>query len=433
MARQLTGFVNNTVLAFFAKVFPILISIGYTFFIAKVLGPEVYGEFLFVLAFIANLFLLFGAGSLNELLLVFYQKTPSKKFLLAVLGIEFAVAILLFAGFLIFGPSLSFFETVSSDLLFWATFLILLLPFNTLALSFYKSTKQFGKLLKVSLLENGLNLLLALVAIFVFNLGVIGILLVKLFSIIVSALYSVSVFLRHDSPWSNKLPVPEMKKFMKWNFPHDLVRVLIHQARLIFVGLFISPIALGFYYFGQKICDFAFGTFNASISDVIFVYANQASKDLKKLGKYLSIAIRVSFYINIVVLIGLILLAPFFLDFLFPQYSGAYPILLLWGISYLTGPIAQVTHAFKVINRMDKAFALILVALAANIISLWFLAPLFNEFGIVMSLIITNFINFALYIPVLKTENIHINLIPQKEDLQILKDAKNNFLAKIKR
>lgn len=433
MSGKLTGFANSTILTLLSKVIPIGIAIGYTFFIAKYLGPESYGQFNYILAFVSNLFLLTGAGALNEMFLIFFQKNPSKSMAKKIIAFEFVLSVLLFLGFIFYLGKTDLFLGYSSDVIFFASLMFLLLPVNTIAISYYRASKQFDKLLKANIVESSLNLLLALVATFVFQTGIEGLIVAKLVSVIVSGVYFTSVFSKHSAPKNPELPKTEMKKFIKWNFPHDIIRAFIHQARLVFLGLFVNPIQLGYYYFSQKICDLIFGTLNSSMSDVMLVYTNQESEDREKIGTYLSLSVRISLYVNMIMFLALALFSPIVLEYIFPNYLDSYPILLLWGFTFAIGPIAQITHGFKVINQMDKALGLILVVLFANIISLWFLTPIYGGAGVIFSIILSIAIIYILYIPVLRTEKIHIDLFPKKDDFNILKRVIIGLAQKIKK
>ncbi len=432
MGTKIVSFTKNTLFSFISKITPILFSIIYTLIIANYLGPENYGIFNYALAFVQGIIMLSGVALLNDVLFVFNQKIRSNKLLYSILAIQYAISLIVFLAMFFFLGGISSYIKVPQNIMFFGLMIIFFLPINTALATFFKSTKNFGKVAKASFIENVVNLSAAYLAIFLFSANITGLIIAKLLAFLISSLYFINVF--HKTPKPERKGKIESKgiiRYAKWNIPCDFIRTGIHQLRLIAIGLFVSPLQIGFYYFGQKICDLVFGTINSAVSEVIFPYINEQEIDREKIGSYVSVAIRVSLIVNGLIFIAIILLVPTVIALFFPKYTGAFLLLMFWSASYLLSPIEMVVHVFKAINKMDKALIGFLVALTVNVIILIALAPKFGGFAIIGSSIATHIIALLVYIPLIKSEGIKIDLIPKIGDFRLLielsKRIKNKY------
>ncbi|HIH32994.1 MAG TPA: oligosaccharide flippase family protein, partial [Candidatus Diapherotrites archaeon] len=325
--RTSKGFAKNVLFSYSNKVLTLVVSFLYTFLIANYLGPEKYGAITYFISFVTGL-----AGALGFNFLIgtvsnyFPKGKPKRLFKLLLYGI-LGLSFLTFLALLISAiPILAFLGKSGVSLFQLTSILILLAPSFTLFTALFQGFKRFGSVLKVVGAESILNLAFAVVAVLFLNLDVYGVIYAKIASLIIAV--ALFAFLSKKLVFSKKpIDRKDLKRYLITFAPFSLVRGWEGQALTVLIGLFVGNFQLGLYYMAQKLASIAIATPINSLRDVLLPYSLEKSSDLKVIGNYASLNVKLALVVSILLSIALLALGWPVLYLLFPKFIEAYWLL----------------------------------------------------------------------------------------------------------
>jgi len=405
--------------SFFSKILLLVSGFLYTFFIANYFSPEEYGLVNFYLGFIGSIVLLFGSEAISETVVVFIAKTNSRKLLNNLFKLQLIISFLLFLV-LFFSANffVLFFNKGTINFVLIASFTALFIPFSFFIPAIFRGFKSFGKVLELSIIESFGNLFFAFIFVFFFKLGLSGIIYAKIISIVVLSIFSI--FLLRTLPFSFSLEEKQKNeaiKYSKNSFLFNFFKKAYDQIILFLLGLFVSPLLVGFYYLLDKLSSYFIQIPVLSLSEALLPFS---SANEKNLSFFISTALRVSLVVALILAIFFVFVSSIILQIFFPSFVNASSFIVFFALFYFLTFFNVLPVYFKAINRVDflvKGFILV------DLISLIVGVPLvrfFSLYGLILLKILAECVFFFFLFLNLKKTGLKLDLRLRKSDFLLL-------------
>lgn len=415
-------FVRSVFFRYSSKILILLCSFLYTYFITNYFGPEKYGIVNYIFNFMTLIILLFGVQAASQTINIFTARTKSKEIFTTMVKIELGIVLLLFGSILVISRFFPSFFGGYTELWQLGSITILLTPFYFNFIDLFESFKNFGKVLKLSVLEAATNLMLTYCLVFYLNFDISGVIIGKILSVILFIV--VASFYSRKLPFlSNKPDLGEAKKYFKGMLSFNFLKKAYEQLVIIILGLFVSLGGIGTYYLYQKICMNLIGVPLATFSEVLVPFSSEKYNSKKKMLDYASQVIRISIILSLFIVILLLLFGGYFIRLLFPKFQNDLVILTLYSILAATSAFIPITDFFRITNKTQILSKVYVIILAFVIIFGSALTYLYSLAGLLITQIIVSGILYIYLLLAIRKEGYHLKLIPQIKDLILMKNA----------
>jgi O-antigen/teichoic acid export membrane protein len=412
------AFIKNSFFSYLTKFIPIIFSFAYTIVLANMLGVRDYGLFIYLGALVIGFLNLFGANLLNEILTNFIAQTGSKKLFKIIMLAEYVLTTIIFLGILIFGNGfITGLDGSNYLILGLAAVLVFFNPLTTTFMCLNKGIGKFDRIFVATTAENFVNLVFIIIFIWGFNMGLPGAFFSKYISLLASGL--IYMFYLRKTVFKNKpIQKKEIKRYGMFGAIGEVLKRALSQFELIMIGIFISPAILGLYYVAEKIASIALGAPSGAFSDVLFPLNSANYKDKKKITKYSSLSVKVSFLIVFIFSIILSILAYPVLLVLFPAYVSALVFLPFLIILHYVKSFGAIKLILNSINKTDQRTLQRGLTVAFGATMLIILIPTYQVVGLIVANILMEIFAITIaYILLRKYNGIKISLVPRKADL----------------
>ncbi len=391
------------------KAITMIFSLLYTLIVANLLSVGEYGLIVWLMATIGNLSLLVGAQAGVEVLSVWTAKLKSRLVINKVFGYVLLALSLTFLLYAFFLPQISMLLNAKSSLVVLASILLFLVPLPLLFNSVFWGFKRFGIILKISAIDSFFNLAITAILLF-FGYGVLGVLLGRLLSLIVSSLVSLYYYSRLKFE-DSKVEWLDIKVFAKNSAFTNFLKVGELQVVLAYLGLFASTTLLGLYFLVQKIASCVLELPLRTVSDVILPFACEREPE-----KYTMYALKFTFLFLVVV--GLLFCVASPLIFVvFPKYSDAFvfvPFFALIQVGMLNGVMF---NYFRATNKMHLITKIEGIALGIMLVFGYIACTLMGIFGLIFVQAILQCFKFDLCRHYAKREGVEFDWLPTRKDI----------------
>jgi len=412
-------FVKSSIFSFSNKIMLLFIGLAYSYFIANFLGPEKYGLVVYLMNLAGTLILLFGNETLGRILTVFIPKTKSKGLFYRVIKWGLALPLMLFAIFIIFsGQITAFLNKGTPELLMLVSVLFLLMPVTLLFQALFAGFKLFGKKLKLAILENGSNLALAVLFVMVLGQGMEGVVYAKIISLGLTVAAFGLLYRKLPFKREVKESVGGLAEYATGSSLETIFKKGAALAKLVYMGLFLNPLYLGFYFLLEKISAYLIEFPIVSLAEVLLPFASEEYKDKKKMERIISLNIKFSLLLNIVASITLVLAGYFILLFLFPAYIESAYLIPLFAVYYSFTFMQQLGAVYRIRNRTDVLAAGNLLALAVFLVAGYFMISSYGLVGLLFADILRRGIILAAQYFLLPITGLKIEIVPRGKDLR---------------
>ncbi|MFA5357627.1 MAG: oligosaccharide flippase family protein [archaeon] len=413
-------FAKNTFFNYLSKTVPAGASFLFTLIISNYLGPENYGIYNYLPAVLVGFATLLGGDFLNNLLWAFTARNKPKDLFRKVLIAEIFIIIAIFLAANLFGPSLmQLLGKNHQELLSIASIFVLLTPVNTIFMTLFKAFNRFGKVLKATLIENFTTLVFSAILIIVLKMGLEGAFIARFIAIATSLIFYYIQYKKLE--FSKKKANPaEIKRFVSWNALASFVKEFTNQIQTIFLGVFINSYLIGLYYLGTKIVGLVLDSPVSAISEANFSKNSENYLKKDKISTQTSLTIKISIFATAALGIFLLVVSPFVLNLLFPDFIELYnylPLFILYSLIQSQGPMIKIFDSINKTKNNLKINIVMLLLTLAIIIPLTFL---FGLVGWLVSIIIATEIRYIVLLELLKKHGIKISVIPRAKDLRAI-------------
>ncbi|MBT4192078.1 MAG: DUF616 domain-containing protein [Candidatus Diapherotrites archaeon] len=417
---QLKGFTKNIIFEQSKKIIMVVTGILFTYIIAQYLGPVEYGLVLYFIGFMA-IINLFGVSMLQSIISAFMPKWKSKNVFIKSVKYQYLIVIPVVIAITIFSEPISVFLGKGPfELLQLAAVLQLIMPIHMSYLFLFRSFKMFGKTFKIESVMQASVLVFAILFVIIFGFGMYGVIYAQMVSAIVCILMSTYYF--RSVPFKNTfIDKTELIKYGKFGYPTSLVRHGYNQLIIILMGIFISPLWLGYYYLIEKISGAFIGKSTSTITDVLFPYLVEKHSNKKVLGDFVSLGIKTNALISAIFGGVLLIITQPLLQIFLPDFVDAYVLLPLYVLVSILGAAGFMEHLFVSLNKMKILLKIKAISAVSTSITAIILLPWFGVWGLLFSMIIYQIIFFCIAFYYTKRIGVHVSIIPNRKDLKYAK------------
>jgi len=413
----LGNFFRNAVFSYGYRFASVLFGLLYFFIVANSLGPEQYGVLAFMLDFLGTATLLLGFNALYEVLNIFVPKQRSKQvvnFLLLIGSIGaalFSLAILFFPEVVLYFTNQGTIELVKaiSAVIFFSTI-------SALFVNLFTGTKNFGKILKMGVIENIVNLFFVSLFLFFLNGGIMEVVYAKTISIFVSTIIGLYYF-KKISLLDSKADWKPIRKFAFFSILAGIVKRTSTQMLLIFIGLFIDPIKMGFYYALQKMGTYFIDLPLNSLNVVLLPTISEHENDIEKLQKLVSYSIKFYVVSSIIFSLALLIFSPILLLEFFPKYSQSISLVPLFAAFFVLTFDMPLGTFYRAINRNYIILYSNLLQLFITMFFGFFFVKNFGVEGVLILMVLNRIVSLVYQFIYLWFKNYKIEFWPRPKDI----------------
>ncbi len=415
---QIDGFTKNLVFEQIKKIVMIVTGIAYTYLIATALGPSDFGIVTYFIGFIMALLNFAGLTAIQSLLSAFMPKWQSKKLFLNSIKYQYALIIPVIILVYIFAEQIS--EIIGKgpfDLLQLVITIGLLMPLYLSFLYLFRSLKKFETNLKIESLMQISVLLFSIIFVIFLDYGVQGVIYAQIIGLILCIILS-AYYLKQIKFKSEKIDTDEIKKYIKIRYPNSILCRGYAQFIIVMLGLFVTPVGLGYYYLADKIYGLFVGKTEVTLQDVIQPYVIEKYQSKAVMGRFVSLAIKATIIMNLILVTIMIIVTKPLLTIVMPEFVQAADLIPLLGLIAILRTGNHMANIFLALNKIDVLFKTNIFSIAITIITGLIIIPLYGIWGILIIMCINHAsYNIILYYYTLKNE-IHIEFIPTITDLK---------------
>ncbi|MDO8428054.1 MAG: oligosaccharide flippase family protein [Candidatus Diapherotrites archaeon] len=420
MSNALHLFIKSSFFSYAGKIARLLFGIIYVYLIANYFGPEQYGSVSYLLNLAGLIALLVGNEAISETINVFTAKTKSTKVFTTLLKVQIALAIASFLLFLVLGPLfIGATEKASVELTLWASGIVLLSPASFLFPALFGGLKQFGKVLKLSFLESLINLLLAIAFVFLWPLGLLGIILAKIGSLTIFT-WAAWAYFKKTTVQEIPIDTQEIKKYLINSIKFNFLKKGQTQINVLLFGIFVQTTSLGFYYLVEKIStNFIEMPLNA-LNEVMLTFASEKGTDTKVLENYISFLLKLSLGVAVLFSISLGLLGPILITVLFPAFAGGIVLIPFFILINLTTAFRPLTIIFKSTNQVQVLTQGYTITILFTLIGGSIAGIMYGLAGILGISALSNALFFGFLYWNVKKMKFKLKIVPAKSDWTFL-------------
>ncbi|MBS3061354.1 MAG: oligosaccharide flippase family protein [Candidatus Diapherotrites archaeon] len=380
---------KRTLLVYGDRLLTVAIGFLSVWLLANFLGPAEYGVYAFLLDFLATGTLLLGINAFAESLIVFIAKERNLS-LAHVLLTTGLVLGLFFSGVIFFFPSfvLSLVNQGSPELIKALSLVVFFNITEFLLINALTGSQHFGKILKMSFLENTFNIVFLGIFLFHFQLGVMGAVYAKTISLLVSSVVGYWFF-RHVGLLKKNIVWKPVLKFTGYSLLLGFMKRFSAQTLLFFMGLLISPVKLGFYYLIQKISTYLIDMPVNAFNTVLLPTAAEQNQDIEQVEKFVSMSTKFYVILSFAFAAAFLVFGPLFVTIFFPEFLPAIELVPLFAIYFaLTFDIPLGTF-YRAIMRNEVLVQANLIGLVIMVVAGYWAIQSFGLEGVVGLMVIT--------------------------------------------
>ncbi|MBT4870734.1 MAG: oligosaccharide flippase family protein [Candidatus Diapherotrites archaeon] len=306
------------------------------------------------------------------------------------------------------------------ELMLVASAIVFFVPVTMVLNSIFSGLKLFGKILKLTVVEKVLDVVLLVFFIFVVGADIFSILYVKIVvSFIITAIYLYYFKKLKETPLQYERN--EVKSFFKTSVLANVFAGFMRQSQTWVLIAFLAPHVLGLMYLLQRFENYFFNLPSSALLQVAQPFLSSESKNKKKLMSYTNLIFKFQLITNIIFILIFLAIVPFVVTFFFPKYVEIIPVLPLAVIGFLF--VFPFGGLIKSINRNDIILYSAIIAIA---VIFAFGIPLIMDYGLVGAVLLYFFlksINSIFLYFFLRKIGYKISFIPRKDDIQLFYSA----------
>ncbi len=427
-------YLKSGIFSYSGKLVTILSSFVYIFLIANYFEPADYGLVNYYISFTLGLIGIFGVSFFGGLLSVFMPKWKSRKFFGYILYVVLVLSGILFVSVILFSKDISVFLGKGNNALLQITsILLLIMPFILIYTALFRSFKLFGKELKFNSIVAVLNLLFAFSLVVVLNYGVFGVVYAMALANLVGLVF-LFFHSRHLKYINTSIDFSALKMYSKFGIPATVLHRIDGQVLLIFMGLFVANNELGMYYIAFKIASIMLSMPVASLTEVLLPYLSESSTDKRKMSRYVSLNIKFTLILTIILSFFIIACSKPFLALFFPKYVNAYSLIVLFIPLFIVSSLSPITNLFLSLNRMDVIAKSHFGGLMCTVVFGLILMPYFGVFGLILTQTLDVLVSRGILVYYLKSVDLKVDIVPKRRDIVYFLDSlRDMFIARFKK
>ncbi len=412
--REIAGSASKN---YIAKFLSFLFGIIYLFAIARVLGPEQFGQVIFLMTVVPGFALLFGIGAVQDVVVNFGSRYKDKKFLSNILTLSLAGALVLSAVIAAIGYYFpAFFANPPLGMFLLSIPLLALFVTYSFYYSLFQAFKRFGFLIKLVLLDSAANLCLAVVMYYVFGWGTYAVLAARALAYVVDIAYFLYCARSLEYSPSAKADSRELVDYSVKIFQNEIPKQLPGQLLNWLLGAYAPAKALGEYFFAQRIVSGAIDNIYSAIRETIYPYAGEKFKDPQAVKSLVTKSVRTGYLVHAIAFIALCVLIFPLTYFFFPAYEGSAPMAVLLAAASLLATITLSVNFLRVSGNIADSVHITLWYGACLVLLSIILVPMYGVYGAIIARLAGGAIQIGLYKHYLAKRDFKFSSLPTSQD-----------------
>lgn len=412
-------FLKSVFFSYLHKLSLLLLGFLYVFFLANHLGPEQFGVFSYLMDLAGAILFLLGTETFSELLRVFIPKTNARSLVRKVILFQIGIALLLAAVFFLFSDWITaWIGRGDATLVRWLAVVFVFIPISPIVYAIVSGNRQFGKLLILTVIEHLTTLVLTVLLVYSFGFGLLGAFWARIISLGILAVSSF--WMLRTSVWDENQDRDTGHMIRSYSFQSFITGILkriIPQAHLFFVGLFVSIEAMGFFYLLQKITSYFIEIPVNAVNEVLLPFAN-LEKNPERMEQLFSKSIKFYILFSFVAAGALLVLAQPILHYLFPAFEDALFLLPLFLVYYLFSFDYPLSTFFRTINKPQVITTGYFFSSVASLTVSFFLIAQLKVEGLLLAMIFIRILNTGVLLHALRKEGYSVEMVPRVSDLK---------------
>ncbi|MFH0955495.1 MAG: hypothetical protein V1777_05310 [Candidatus Micrarchaeota archaeon] len=408
-------FLRSVLFSYVNRIVLLVLGLAYVLLVANTLGPKLFGVYSYVLDFFGTVLLVLGMETFSDVLRVFLPKNRSAEFVKKIAFMQTGVALVIAAVVFWQGSFLSDFLAAGSGIPFeWVAVVVLGIPVSSLVYSVAVGNRQFGKLIMLSIVENASNVILALVLMQLMPDALLAVFMARAVSLGLLGLAGAWLLTGSLTEAPPSGTIVAKYGFQSWQT--TLFKKIGDQAILIYVGIFVSAAALGFFYLLKKISLYIIEIPINAANEALLPFAT-GSGDLSFTEKLVSKNVKFYLVFSVLMALVLLLVTPILVAILFPSYSGGIFLVPLFALYYALSFDYPLGTFFRAVNKPKIQTVAFFYSAIASITVGYLLISRFLAEGLLLTMIFSRVLNIAVSVAFIRKSGYKIEFIPRKGDL----------------
>ncbi len=416
--REIAGSASKN---YVAKFLSFMFGILYLFAIARVLGPEQFGQVIYLMTVVPGFALLFGIGAVQDIVVNFGSRYKDRRLLGKIFSLTIAGSLVLSAAIAAIGHYFpAFFANPAPAMFLLSIPLLTLFAAYSLYYSLFQAFKRFGFLIRLVLLDSAANLALAVVMYYALGWGAYAVLLARALAYLIDIAY----FLHSSRSLEYSGPVQrdgkEVADYSLKIFQNEIPKQLPGQLLNWLLGAYAPTKALGEYFFAQRVVAGAIDNIYSAIRETIYPYAGEKFRDLAAVKSLVAKSVRTGYLVHAAAFIALSAVIFPLTHFFFPAYGSSAPMVVLLGAASLLATITLSVNFLRVSGNIGDSVRITLWYGACLALLSIILVPLYGVYGAIIARLAGAAVQIALYKHYLARRDFMFSSIPGAQDAREL-------------
>ncbi|GEM_PF-6975442 len=416
--REIAGSASKN---YIAKFLSFLFGIIYLFAIARVLGPEQFGQVIYLMTVVPGFALLLGIGAVQDIVVNFGSRYKDEKLLGNIFALSLAGSLALSAVIAAIGyyfPAI--FANPPIEMFLLSIPLLALFVAYSFYYALFQAFKRFGFLIKLVLLDSAANLCLAVVMYYVLGWGAYAVLLARALAYIVDIAYFLHSARSLEYSSSAGVDSKELMGYSVKIFQNEIPKQLPGQLLNWLLGAYAPAKALGEYFFAQRIVSGAIDNIYSAIRETIYPYAGEKFKDPQAVKSLVAKSVRTGYLVHTIAFIALCVLVFPLTYFFFPAYEGSAPMAVLLAAASLLATITLSVNFLRVSGNIGDSVRITLWYGACLALLSIVLVPMYGVYGAIIARLAGGAIQIGLYKHYLAKRDFKFSSLPTAQDARAL-------------
>jgi PST family polysaccharide transporter len=406
----------------------ILLAFLFNYIFANYLGVNGYGIFNYALSFITLVSGFTGAYAVDLAITRYISETKSKKLLKELFKKQLLLLVPLFIFILLGSDWIA--AILQKDISFTLRQLslgIFIIPLYTSMKSVLSAFKEFKKIAIIEFLFKILDFVVAILLFFGFGLKISSLVISSIIAytagVLISYIYIAKLSYSEANPENQRVG-----NFIKWSYLPTILKRVYPSIFMLIYGQIISIADIGYFALASK-SEIIISVIRGAICGVYYPFVSSFPNDDDKLRKYSNGVLKLYICLAILLAITVLLIGNPVIMYLFPAYEKSYLLMVILSLSY-TIDLTLFDSLFLAKEKTAIVAKLSIIRAVTCITAGYILVSLFGVYGVALSYLAIGGVSSIFVLYFLRKIGIKISIIPNKEDIVILKQLLNKIIKR---
>jgi hypothetical protein len=192
------------------------------------------------------------------------------------------------------------------------------------------------------------------------------------------------------------------------------------QANLVYIGLFVSPAALGIFYLLQKISNYSINIPISAINETQLPFVCKESGNRTRVESLTSKSVKAYIIFSSFTSLFFLVVAYPVLTLFFPQFVGELALIPLFALYYLFYIDYSLGTFYRAINRPQVITWTSMANMVFTVVAGYFLIQQLSVIGIMLVMMVNRLVGLYIFVGQIKPSGYSIEFIPRMEDVRFI-------------